>query len=265
MPIYTLLSVMFLLCVSSTFSRVFGQDETIQLCENCQTPENFRVAEVNDSSAILTWNLVQGYRCYYIQYRLEQDFTWRSAIACNNYLKLENITPCALYEARIATIIDTLDGGEEDRTQSSLIVISPISETIQFNTRLPRIKSPIVTTTYHRGQKTASLSVLNICPGDTATLQALTDAGKCDVTSIQWYKLERLPNAEWGNKQLILPCAEPNKTCADNDLLKHVKGENEGKNIIYEAEVMYQCPCGESVNVSQLSGGINIRCCTACP
>ncbi|MCS6903767.1 MAG: fibronectin type III domain-containing protein [Bacteroidia bacterium] len=247
---------------------LWGQnlEEEIRVCTTCPMPTGFSVAEVTDSSVTLRWNLVPGVNCYYLQYRLEEEANWRTVIACGNYYTLRNISPCALYEARIASVFQTLHNStHNNKRQSTILVISPISAPIFFRTRLPRLKNPVVATTFLRTNNRTSVNILNICPGDTTTLQAIIEPGKCFVQAINWYRYERQPNQKWGNKMLLPPCPSGNSPCHQNGLLKNVRGEAQGKNILYEAEAIFYCPCGNSIETERLSGGINLVCCTACP
>jgi hypothetical protein len=257
-------TILYLLLFFLSFP-LLGQNssEEVRICTTCPTPTGFSVAEVTDNSVTLRWNRALGVNCYYIQYRLEEDSNWKTVVTCGNYYTISNVSPCALYEARIASVFQTFEN-RTNKTQNLVLVISPISAPIFFRTRLPNLKNPIVATTFVRTNTITSVNVLNICPGDTTTLQALIEPGKCSVQRINWYRYERTPNQKWSNKTLLPPCPSTNSPCVQNGMLRNVRGEAEGKNILYEAEAIYYCPCGNSVEMERLSGGINLRCCSVC-
>jgi len=76
----------------------------------CEPPSGVEVNNIAEGISEITWNEVFGFDLFEVDLRLADEEVWTTFSTTNTTLLLDNLLSCTLYEYRIRTICDTLDG-----------------------------------------------------------------------------------------------------------------------------------------------------------
>ena len=70
----------------------------------CGTPEGLAAVNVSETTAVLSWNPVEGADSYDVRYRATADTIWAYVVSENDSVKLSNLQEGTPYETQVAAV-----------------------------------------------------------------------------------------------------------------------------------------------------------------